>query len=72
MLNYSTGSIRQSEEILKNNEKIKSQENELEELFSQWVDVNDLLNDAVMRLPMTKLSLRFPMLVKQSITGNCK
>ena len=39
--------IRQSEEILKNNEKIKSQENELEELFSQWVDVNDLFNDAV-------------------------
>ena len=27
--------------------KIKSQENELEELFSQWVDVNDLFNDAV-------------------------
>ena len=26
---------------------IKSQENELEELFSQWVDVNDLFNDAV-------------------------
>ena len=39
--------IRQSEEISKNNEKIKSQENELEELFSQWVDVNDLFNDAV-------------------------
>lgn len=39
--------IRQSEEILKNNEKIKGQENELEELFSQWVDVNDLFNDAV-------------------------
>ena len=39
--------IRQSEEILKNNEKIKSHENELEELFSQWVDVNDLFNDAV-------------------------
>ena len=39
--------IRQSEEILKNNKKIKSQENELEELFSQWVDVNDLFNDAV-------------------------
>ena len=33
--------------FLKNNEKIKSQENELEELFSQWVDVNDLFNDAV-------------------------
>ena len=39
--------IRQSEEISKNNEKIRSQENELEELFSQWVDVNDLFNDAV-------------------------
>ena len=39
--------IRKSEEISKNNEKIKSQENELEELFSQWVDVNDLFNDAV-------------------------
>ena len=39
--------IRQSEEISKNNEKFKSQENELEELFSQWVDVNDLFNDAV-------------------------
>ena len=39
--------IRQSEEISKNNEKIKSQENELEELFSQWVDINDLFNDAV-------------------------
>ena len=27
--------------------KLKARGNELEELFSQWVDVNDLFNDAV-------------------------
>ena len=39
--------IRQSQEILKNEEELKKQSEGLDELWQQWGDMNDLFNDAV-------------------------
>ena len=39
--------IRQSQEILKNEEELKKQSEGLDELWQQWGDINDLFNDAV-------------------------
>ena len=39
--------VKQSQEILKNEEELKKQSEGLEELWQQWGDMNDLFNDAV-------------------------